>query len=344
MIAGIPVTVDLPGAGDRDRPAGRLAALPDGLRRAHRGRQHPPQPGAGLHPAAGGGDHHGGARGRLDGQGLRPALPRLHHRARPTVARSPPACRTPAARWPTTCWSSPTPMPVCCNRFRARRFGQYGPLGGENPVGFTPNGVSDTLEPAEPVIANPGTVNSDGSPNKPNVGIGYAAGTGGGYGPVGRQRVAGVPAVRARPEAHPGDGQLRREHRRGQGHLGLVPAAAPHAGPAAGDRRRRGSDLVLRRRRRVQLRAVAEAAVGRAPAGRQSTRRSSEVQPIDVFAAKGVAQPAFPAGVGAAGGQRRAHRRRRPQPVHRPVVRRSPRRGCRCCRPHSSSWVRRPRC
>ena len=66
-----------------------------------------------------------------------------------------------------------------------QRFGQYGPLGGTNPVGFTPNGVSDTLEPAEPVTANPGMVNSDGSPNKPNVGIGYAAGTGGGYGPVG---------------------------------------------------------------------------------------------------------------------------------------------------------------
>ncbi len=66
-----------------------------------------------------------------------------------------------------------------------QRFGQYGPLGGTNPVGFTPNGVSDTLEPAEPVTANPGLVNSDGSPNKPNVGIGYAAGTGGGYGPAG---------------------------------------------------------------------------------------------------------------------------------------------------------------
>ena len=66
-----------------------------------------------------------------------------------------------------------------------QRFGQYGPLGGENPVGFTPNGVSDTLEPPHPVSANPGTVNSPGSPNEPNVGIGYAAGTGGGYGPVG---------------------------------------------------------------------------------------------------------------------------------------------------------------
>lgn len=66
-----------------------------------------------------------------------------------------------------------------------QRFGQYGPLGGETPVGFTPNGISDTLEPPEPVTANPGTVNSPGSPNEPNIGIGFAAGTGGGYGPVG---------------------------------------------------------------------------------------------------------------------------------------------------------------
>jgi arabinosyltransferase A len=66
-----------------------------------------------------------------------------------------------------------------------QRFGQYGPLGGENPVGFKPTGVSDTLLPPEPVTANPGTVNSPGSPNEPNSGIGFAAGTGGGYGPVG---------------------------------------------------------------------------------------------------------------------------------------------------------------
>ena len=66
-----------------------------------------------------------------------------------------------------------------------QRFGEYGPLGGEDPVGFTPNGVSDTLEPAEPVAANPGLVNSDGAVDKPNIGIGYAAGTGGGYGPEG---------------------------------------------------------------------------------------------------------------------------------------------------------------
>lgn len=66
-----------------------------------------------------------------------------------------------------------------------QQFGEYGPLGGADPIGFTPNGISEILEPAEPVTANPGLVNSDGSPNKPNVGVGYAAGTGGGYGPVG---------------------------------------------------------------------------------------------------------------------------------------------------------------
>ncbi|MDH6245452.1 arabinosyltransferase domain-containing protein [Mycobacterium sp. OTB74] len=66
-----------------------------------------------------------------------------------------------------------------------QQWGKYGPLGGENPVGFTPNGISDSLAPPHPVVANPGTVNSDGSPNKPNVGIAFAAGTGGGYGPTG---------------------------------------------------------------------------------------------------------------------------------------------------------------
>jgi arabinosyltransferase A len=66
-----------------------------------------------------------------------------------------------------------------------QRYGKYGPLGGEDPVGFTPNGVSDSLDPAEPVAANPGLANSDGAVDKPNIGVGYAAGTGGGYGPRG---------------------------------------------------------------------------------------------------------------------------------------------------------------
>ena len=64
-------------------------------------------------------------------------------------------------------------------------WGKYGPLGGESPTGFTPNGVSDNLDPVAPFIANPGTVNSDGSPNKASFGIGFSGGTGGGFGPVG---------------------------------------------------------------------------------------------------------------------------------------------------------------
>ena len=66
-----------------------------------------------------------------------------------------------------------------------QKWGKYGPLGGEKPIGFTPNGVSDNLDPVAPFIANPGTVNSDGSPNKASFGIGFSGGTGGGYGPVG---------------------------------------------------------------------------------------------------------------------------------------------------------------
>ncbi len=66
-----------------------------------------------------------------------------------------------------------------------QKWGRYGPLGGETPIGFTPNGVSEILDPVSPFVANPGTVNSDGSPNKPNVGIGFTGGTGGGFGPVG---------------------------------------------------------------------------------------------------------------------------------------------------------------
>ena len=64
-------------------------------------------------------------------------------------------------------------------------FGDDGPLGGADPIGFNPNGVSDSLDPVEAVSIKPGTPNSDGSPNKPNVGVGYSAGTGGGYGPEG---------------------------------------------------------------------------------------------------------------------------------------------------------------
>ncbi|MFZ0227053.1 MAG: arabinosyltransferase domain-containing protein, partial [Mycobacterium sp.] len=65
-----------------------------------------------------------------------------------------------------------------------QNFGPAGPLGGANPVGFTPKGVGDNLQ-SDPVVTKPGVVNSDASPNKPNASITDSAGTAGGKGPTG---------------------------------------------------------------------------------------------------------------------------------------------------------------
>ncbi|OBK41120.1 arabinosyltransferase [Mycobacterium sp. 1245111.1] len=65
-----------------------------------------------------------------------------------------------------------------------QKFGPDGPLGGDNPVGFTPQGVGDNLQ-SDPVVTKPGVVNSDASPNKPNASITDSAGTAGGKGPKG---------------------------------------------------------------------------------------------------------------------------------------------------------------
>ncbi|MGH3724753.1 MAG: arabinosyltransferase domain-containing protein [Mycobacterium sp.] len=62
--------------------------------------------------------------------------------------------------------------------------GKYGPLGGADPIGFTPNGV-DTGMTSLPVIGKPGLVNSDASPNAPIMEVSDAAGTTGGIGPTG---------------------------------------------------------------------------------------------------------------------------------------------------------------
>ncbi|MBS4727986.1 arabinosyltransferase domain-containing protein [Mycobacterium sp. SM1] len=65
-----------------------------------------------------------------------------------------------------------------------QKYGPYGPLGGLDPVGFTPNGVSDDLS-SDPVVAKPGLVNSDASPNKPSAAVSDSAGTAGGWIPAG---------------------------------------------------------------------------------------------------------------------------------------------------------------
>ncbi len=180
-------------------------------------------------------------------------------------------------------------------------------------------------------------------PNKPNVGIGFAAGTGGGYGPVGVNGSRVFLPFGLDPARTPVMGSYDENAGRRQGHLGVVPAAAPHAGPPAGDRRRRGRHLVLRRGRQLQLRPVAEAAVGRAPARRHVPGAGPGAADRH-HAAERLAQPALPAGLGAARGQRGPDRRRRPEPVRPTSGSRSPRRGCPCWRPRSSCSVRRRRC
>ncbi len=65
-----------------------------------------------------------------------------------------------------------------------QQFGPAGPLGGINPVGFKPDGVGDDLQ-SDPVVTKPGLVNSDASPNKPNVAYSDSAGTAGGRIPNG---------------------------------------------------------------------------------------------------------------------------------------------------------------
>jgi arabinosyltransferase A len=59
-------------------------------------------------------------------------------------------------------------------------WGPDGPLGGAEPVGFTPNGVGADLS-SDPVVTKPGLVNSDASPNKPSSTISDSAGTAGGW-------------------------------------------------------------------------------------------------------------------------------------------------------------------
>ena len=195
-----------------------------------------------------------------------------------------------------------------------QRFGPVRSARRRQPVGFTPNGVSDTLEPAEPVTANPGTVNSDGSPNKPNVGIGYAAGTGGGYGPVG---------VNGSRVFLP---------------FGLDPTRTPVMGSydentVAAKATSAWYQLPPRTPDRPLVTVAAAGAIwsydeeGEFNYGQSLKLQWGVHRPDGSFQAlgqvaadrrlrpEGLAQPALPAGVGAAGGQRRAHRRRRPEPV-----------------------------
>jgi arabinosyltransferase A len=91
---------------------------------------------------------------------------------------------------PTSCamaddvLAEPDPNAGLLQPVAGQTFGPAGPLGGINPVGFKPDGVGDDLK-SDPVITKPGLVNSDASPNKPNVAFSDSAGTAGGKGPPG---------------------------------------------------------------------------------------------------------------------------------------------------------------
>ncbi|HWF28664.1 MAG TPA: arabinosyltransferase domain-containing protein [Mycobacterium sp.] len=91
---------------------------------------------------------------------------------------------------PTSCamaddvLAEPDPNAGLLQPVPGQTFGPDGPLGGINPVGFKPEGVGNDLQ-SDPVVTKPGLVNSDASPNKPNVAYSDSAGTAGGKGPVG---------------------------------------------------------------------------------------------------------------------------------------------------------------
>ena len=139
----------------------------------------------------------------------------------------------PAARWPTMCWSRPTPTPGCCSRSPARPTAGTARSAAQTRSGSRPTASAIPWSRLIRSSRNPGTVNSDGPPDKPNVGVAFAAGTGGGYGPVGVNGSRVFLPFGLGPGPHAGDGQLRREHRGRQSHLGVVPvaaAAAPRTG------------------------------------------------------------------------------------------------------------------
>ena len=343
VIAGIPVTTIFLVLAIADRPAGRLAALPDGLHRAHRGRQHPPQPRAGVHAAARRGHHHGGARGRA-------RWPRAPRSATPSTPPARPTCRrSPSGLADTSCAMADDVLVEADTNagmlqpVPGQRFGQYGPLGGENPVGFTPNGVSDALEPRRAGGRQPRHRQLRRLARQAER----------------RRRLRGGHRRRLRPEGVNGSRVFLP--------FGLDPDRTPVMGsygentvaakatsawyqlpPRTPDRplvtvAAAGAIWYYEEDAIVQLRPVAEAAMGRAPARRllSGARRGPADRHLP---AEGVAQPAVPVG---------QRRRRRPTwrasspttPTCPPISgSRSPRRGCRCCRPRNSSSGRRPRC
>ena len=181
-----------------------------------------------------------------------------------------------------------------------QQFGPDGPLGGINPVGFKPDGVGDDLR-SDPVVTKPGVVNSDASPNKPNAAMSDSAGTAGGKGPVGVNGSHAALPFGLDPARTPVMGSY------GENSLAATATSAWYQLPprtpdrplvvVSASRRH----LVVQRGRHLHLRAVAETAVGRHPLRRHHPAARGGAADRH-RAGAGVAQPAVPAGLGAAGG------------------------------------------
>jgi arabinosyltransferase A len=90
--------------------------------------------------------------------------------------------------------AEPDPNAGLLQPLSGQKYGPDGPLGGSDPVGFTPNGVGTDLS-SERVVTKPGLVNSDASPNKPSSTISDSAGTAGGWIP--KEAPTGINGSRA---------------------------------------------------------------------------------------------------------------------------------------------------
>ena len=142
--------------------------------------------------------------------------------------------------------SNPTPTTVSWRRCRVTD-GPLGPLGGEKPVGFSPDGVPDRIvaEAIRVTLPMPGTDYDWDAPAELKT--------------RGRQLLDRPTALRPRP----GKGSRRRHLRRRrttteQARLGLVSAAAPRRCPPARDDHCRGHDRGQQCAQRAHRRAGVE--------------------------------------------------------------------------------------
>ena len=131
--------------------------------------------------------------------------------AKANVAALTSGCPRPAARWPMTSSSKQTPMPVCCNRFRANASASTARSAGRIRSG-SPRPASAT--PSSPPNPSPPTPAGElrRLPQRTERRHRLRGGHRWRLRPRRRQRIERLPAVRPRPQAHAGDGQLRREH------------------------------------------------------------------------------------------------------------------------------------